>query len=173
MMALDFGRRILLPAKPGFIVGSIAAAFALNLLPWQDVRGMPDLLAITIAFWCVHQPRRVGIGVAWTLGLIMDAAYGTLFGQYALAYAALAYGAHTLHRRILRFPLWQQALHILVLLLAAQGLMLAVRLVAGGTYPGAEYFVGSVVGAALWPVATFVLLAPQRRTAEVDQTRPI
>ena len=113
-MAFEYGRqRILLPVKPGFIVASIGVAFALNLLPWQDIRGVPDLLALVIAFWCVHQPRKVGIGVAWTLGLFMDAANGTLFGQYALAYAALAYGAHALHRRILRFPLWQQALHVL------------------------------------------------------------
>jgi rod shape-determining protein MreD len=173
-MQLRYGRQhILLPVKPGFIVASIGAAFALNLLPWQDLRGVPDLLALVIAFWCVHQPRRVGIGVAWTLGLIMDAANGTLFGQYALAYASLAYGAHTLHRRILRFPLWQQALHVLVLLLAAQLLMLGVRLVAGGTFPGFAYFTGSLVGAALWPAVTFMLLAPQRRAADVDQTRPI
>jgi rod shape-determining protein MreD len=173
-MASQFGRQhILLPVNPGFIVASIGAAFAINLLPWQDIRGVPDLLAVVITFWCVHQPRKVGIGVAWMLGLVMDAAYGTLFGQYALAYAMLAYAAHTLHRRILRFPLWQQALHVLVLLLAAQGLMLAVRLLAGGTYPGVGYFIGSVVGAALWPVVTYILLAPQRRTAEVDRTRPI
>jgi rod shape-determining protein MreD len=51
--------------------------------------------------------------------------------------------------------------------------MLAVRLAAGGTYPGPWYFVGSVVAALLWPLATLLLLAPQRRPAEVDETRPI
>ena len=85
---------------------------------------MPDLLAVVITFWCVHQPRKMGIGTAWALGLVMDAANGTLFGQHALAYAALAYAAQSLHRRILRFPLWQQALHVLVLLAASQLLML-------------------------------------------------
>jgi rod shape-determining protein MreD len=59
------------------------------------------------------------------------------------------------------------------LLLAAQLLMLGVRLVAGGTFPGFAYFTGSLVGAALWPAVTFMLLAPQRRAADVDQTRPI
>jgi rod shape-determining protein MreD len=164
---------ILLPVKVGFMAVSIAAALAFNLLPWQDVRGVPDLLALVLAFWSVHQPRRMGIGIAWLLGLVMDTANGALFGQHALAYAALAYAAQGLHRRILNFPVWPQALHVLVLLLASQLIMLAVRMLAGGTYPGASYFIGSLISAVLWPLATFVLLAPQRRAAEVDETRPI
>jgi rod shape-determining protein MreD len=51
--------------------------------------------------------------------------------------------------------------------------MLGVRMIAGGTFPGGTYFLGSVISAVLWPLATFVLLAPQRRPAEVDETRPI
>lgn len=164
---------ILLPVKVGFMAASIVAAVAFNLLPWQDVRGVPDLLALVLTFWCVHQPRRMGIGIAWLLGLVMDTANGALFGQHALAYAALAYAAQGLHRRILLFPLWQQALHVLVLLAASQLIMLAVRMIAGGTFPGGTFFLGSLIAAVLWPLATFVLLAPQRRPAEVDETRPI
>jgi rod shape-determining protein MreD len=166
-------QHILLPVKVGFMAASIVAALAFNLLPWQDVRGVPDLLALVLVFWCVHQPRRMGIGIAWLLGLVMDTANGALFGQHALAYAALAYTGQGLHRRILQFPLWQQALHVLVLLLASQLIMLGVRMIAGSTFPGASFFVGSVISAALWPLATFILLAPQRRPEEVDETRPI
>jgi rod shape-determining protein MreD len=46
-------------------------------------------------------------------------------------------------------------------------------MIAGGTFPGWSFFLGSVVAAALWPLATFVLLAPQRQAVEVDETRPI
>jgi rod shape-determining protein MreD len=164
---------ILLPVKVGFMTASVVAALAFNLLPWQDVRGVPDLLALVLTFWCVHQPRKMGIGIAWLLGLVMDTANGALFGQHALAYAALAYAAQGLHRRILSFPPWPQALHVLVLLLGSQFVMLAVRMLAGGTFPGASFFIGSVISAALWPLASFVLLAPQRRPHEVDETRPI
>lgn len=166
-------QHILLPVKVGFMATSVLAALAFNLLPWRDVRGVPDLLALALVFWCVHQPRKMGIGIAWLLGLVMDSANGALFGQHALAYAALAYTAQGLHRRILGFPPWPQAIHVLVLLLASQLIMLAVRLLAGGTFPGASYFFGSLVAAALWPLATFILLAPQRRPEAVDETRPI
>jgi rod shape-determining protein MreD len=165
--------RILLPVKVGFMVGSVVVALAFNMLPWRDLRGVPDLVALVLAFWCVHQPRKMGIGVAWAVGLVMDAANGVLFGQHALAYAALAYAALGLHRRILRFTIWQQAVQVLVLLAASQLLMLAVRMAAGGTYPGLAYFAGSLIAALLWPLATMVLLAPQRRPATVDETRPI
>jgi len=164
---------ILLPVKAGFMTASFVAALAFNMLPWQDVRGVPDLVALVLTFWCVHQPRRMGIGIAWAVGLVMDAANGVLFGQHALAYAALAYAAQGLHRRILRFTLWRQAVHVLVLLVASQLLMLAVRMTAGGTYPGLAFFAGSLVAAALWPLANFVLLAPQRRPVNVDETTPI
>jgi rod shape-determining protein MreD len=165
--------RILLPVKVGFMAWTIVLALAFNLLPWRDLRGVPDLVALVLAFWCVHQPRKMGIGVAWGVGLVMDAANGALFGQHALAYAVLAYAAQALHRRILRFPVWQQAVQVLVLLAASQLLMLVTRLAAGGTYPGLSFFVGSLIAGMLWPLATALLLAPQRRPASVDETRPI
>jgi rod shape-determining protein MreD len=131
------------------------------------------MVALVLAFWCIHQPRKMGIGAAWFVGLVMDAGNGALLGQHAFAYAFLAFGAITFHRRILWFTLWRQAVHVLVLLLACQALMLAVRLIAGSAFPGFGYFAGSVVAAALWPTASFVLLLPQRRPESVDENRPI
>lgn len=166
-------QHILLPVKVGFMIASLLAAGAWNMLPWQDIRGVPDLLALVIAFWSVHQPRKMGIGIAWLLGLFMDTANGVLIGQHALAYAALAYATQGLHRRILQFTLLQQSLHMLVLLVGCQLIMLVVRMAAGGTFPGLSYFLGGAIAAALWPLATFILLAPQRRPEEVDEMRPI
>jgi rod shape-determining protein MreD len=167
------GQPILLPVRGTFIAASIIVALAFSMLPWQDVRGVPDLVALVVVFWCVREPRWFGIGLAWLLGLVMDASNGVLFGQHAFAYAALAYVAQALHRRILRFPIWHQAAHVFVLLLAGQALMLLVRMIAGGTYPGLLYFAGSLTTALLWPLATYVLLAPQRRPVNVDETTPI
>lgn len=165
--------RILLPVNTGFMALTIALALLFNLLPWHDVVGLPDLLALVIAFWCIHQPRRLGIGLAWLLGLLMDAGNGALLGQHALAYSTLAFAAIAIHRRVLWFPPWLQAAQVLMLLLASQALMVGVRLAAGGAFPGIGYFAGSLISAALWPVATFVLLLPQRRPEEVDLHRPI
>jgi rod shape-determining protein MreD len=165
--------RILLPVNVGYMALTVVLALLFNLMPWNDLIGVPDMVALVLAFWCIHQPRKMGIGAAWFVGLVMDAGNGALLGQHAFAYAFLAFGAITFHRRILWFTLWRQAVHVLVLLLACQGLMLAVRLVAGSAFPGVGYFAGSFVAAALWPTATFVLLLPQRRPESVDENRPI
>jgi rod shape-determining protein MreD len=165
--------RILLPVNVGYMALTVVLALLFNLMPWRDLVGIPDMAALVLAFWCVHQPRRMGIGIAWFVGLIMDAGNGALLGQHAFAYAFLAFGAITLHRRILWFSLWQQAAHVLPLLLASQALMLGVGLLAGGAFPGPMYFAGSLTAAALWPTATFLLLLPQRRPESVDENRPL
>lgn len=164
-------QQLLAPAKVGFVVLSVVVALVFNLLPWRDLRGVPDLVALVLTFWAIHQPRLMGIGVPFLVGLLMDAANGVLFGQHALAYSVLAFLANMLHRRLLWFPSWAQAIHVLVLFLLAQLLMLLVRMFAGSTFPGWSYFLGSVVAAALWPLATFVLLAPQRAAQSEDETR--
>ncbi len=166
-------QRILLPVRVSFMVLSIALAMLFDFLPWGESIGVPDLLALVLVFWCVHQPRRIGIGICWTLGLVMDAGTGALMGQHALAYAVLAFLALALHRRILWFQPWQQAAHVLLIMMLSPVLMVCVRMAAGASFPGAGYFLGGLVAAALWPAATFVLLAPQRRPESFDENRPI
>jgi rod shape-determining protein MreD len=166
-------QRILLPVNVGYMALTVVLALLFNLMPWGELIGVPDMVALVLAFWCVHQPRKMGIGIAWAVGLVMDAGSGALLGQHAFAYAVLAFAAITLHRRILWFSPWQQAAHVLVLLLACQALMLAVRMVAGGMFPGPMYFAGSLTAAALWPTASFLLLLPQRRPESVDENRPL
>jgi rod shape-determining protein MreD len=164
---------LLLPARPMFIWGTLLAALVLNLVPAGPAAWVPDFLALALVFWNVHQPRRVGIGAAFVAGLLMDVHNGALFGEHALAYTLLAYGAITLHRRVLWFPVGAQSLHVLALLLLAQCVSLAVRLWVGGNFPGWGYFASSVIGAAIWPLVSWLLLAPQRRPLERDDTRPL
>lgn len=166
-------QRILRPARISFMLLSAFLALAFNMLPWPDVRWIPDMLALVIVFWCIHQPQKMGMGLAFVLGLFMDVVDSTLIGQHALGYTLLAFGAYVVHRRIHWFTQWQQALHILVLLMIAETVMLLVRMVAGGTFPGLMIYFGSALAALLWPVVTLLLLAPQRRPDHVDKNRPI
>ena len=157
--------QILLPVRVSTIVASFAVALFLNFLPWRDLRLIPDFVALVLAVWCVRQPRLVGLGVAWTLGLLSDAGNGVLLGQHALAYSVLAFLAVWLSRRILWFGPMLQSLHVALILLVAQAAELIVRLAAGDPFPGWPIFVGPLIGAVLWPVVTWLLLLPQRRPA--------
>jgi rod shape-determining protein MreD len=155
---------ILLPAKPWFVMLTLLVGLLCNLVPMSGVALMlkPDFLALVILYWCIQEPRLIGVGIAWCVGLVMDVADATVFGQHALAYAVLAYAAEYFRRRVLRFPLWQQAAQVAVLLLLCAGLVLLVRVVGGAPMPRWNYIVGPLVGALLWPVVTVVLQWPQR-----------
>lgn len=154
---------ILRPARPWFIVFTLVFALFANLLPLSGVALAlrPDFLALVLLYWCIQEPRFVGVGIAWCTGLVMDVGDATLFGQHALAYAVLAYAAEYFRRRVLRFPLWQQAAQVAVLLAACAALVLLVRFVGGAPLPRWTYAVPPLVGALLWPVVTVVLQWPQ------------
>jgi rod shape-determining protein MreD len=166
-------RRILLPASGWFIHFSLVVALVLNLIPFGRLPGVPDWLALTLAFWCIHQPLKVGMGSGFLFGLVMDVASANLMGQHALAYVVLAFAAGGLSRRVLWFPLTLQALHVLPLLFGAQLLMLLVRLLAGAEFPGLQYFLSSLVATALWHPLNYLLLLPQFQPVERDENRPI
>jgi rod shape-determining protein MreD len=172
-MMLPRGSELLLPANPLFVWGSLLFALLANLAPLGRQAALPDLLALVLVFWNVHQPRRVGIGTAFMLGLAMDVHDGALLGQHALAYTLLAYAAIAIHRRLLWFPPAQQAVQVLPLFVAAHAVSLLVRLAAGASFPGWALFIAPLIEAALWLPATWLLLAPQRRPPDPDQNRPL
>lgn len=165
--------RILLPAKPWFIALSLLVAMLLNMLPFTSWPGMPDWLAMTLAFWAVRETRRVGMGWGFLFGLVMDVADGSLMGQHALAYVLLTYIAQTLSRRILWFPLLTQALHVLPMLVVVQLIQYLVRSFAGAPFPGFGFFISPLSGAILWLPLTYLLLLPQFQPVERDDNRPI
>jgi len=173
MPATHSSRRILLPVRLWFIYASLVAAAVLDMVPFGNLPFIPDWVALTLAFWCIREPRKVGMGGAFLLGLAMDVADASVMGQHPLAYVLLAFAAGTLSRRILWFPLQQQALHVLLLLLATQLVMMTARMLGGGEFPGVWYFLASFSGAALWHPLTYMLLLPQYRASERDETRPI
>jgi len=172
-MIMRPGQAILLPASPLFIWFSLVFAMMLNMLPVGRLPWMPDFLAIGLVFWSVHQPRRVGVVAAFLFGLAIDVHQASLLGQHALAYTTLSFFAITIHRRLLWFKVPSQAVQVLPLFLAAHAIEVAIRLLAGGAYPGPTLLLAPVIEAALWPVVSVLLLLPQRRAPDPDENRPL
>ncbi len=165
---------ILLPANSFFIGLSLLIAFMLNLFPWGVHVGVPDFVALVLVFWSIHQPRNVGIGVAFVMGLLMDVHDAVYLGENALAFTLLSYFAISIHRRVLWFPPFIQSLQVFPLFLGVQLIQLMVRLMSSDShFPGWMFFLECAVTTALWPIASWLLLAPQRRPVDKDDTRPI
>lgn len=164
------GHEILLPVRLGYILLTLVLALLLELVPMPQWLSWvwPDFVALVLVYWGVFQPYRLGLLPAWGMGLLMDVADGALFGQHALAYAALMYGAIFLHRRIQMFPLRFQVAHVAALLLAERCLQLLVRLVGGEEFPGITFFGGSLTAAALWPVLVALVKMPLRPRSSDD-----
>jgi rod shape-determining protein MreD len=165
--------QLLLPVNPLFIALTLLLATAVNMLPLGRQPAQPDLLAVALVFWSVHQPRRVGVGVAFLFGLVMDVHQGALLGQHALAYTLLSFAAITIHRRLLWFGTFDQALQVFPLFLAGHAVSLVARLLAGDMFPGWWLLLAPVLEALLWPLVALLLLAPQRRAPDPDQNRPL
>ena len=167
------GAQLLMPVNPVFMWGTMLIALVLNMMPLGRVAAMPDFLAVALVFWNVYQPRRVGVGAAFVFGLFMDVHDGALLGQHALAYTLLSYIAITVHRRLLWFTVGSQAVQILPLFIAAHVVSLLVRVIAGAGVPGWGLLVAPLLEASLWPLANWLLLAPQRRAPDRDKNRPL
>ena len=172
-MIMRPGQPLLLPANPFFIWFTLVVALMVNMLPMGRLPWMPDLLAITLVFWSVHQPLRIGVVAAFLFGLAVDVHQTSLLGQHALAYTTLSYFAITIHRRLLWFTVPSQAVQVLPLFVAAHAIELAIRMLAGGAFPGMAVLLAPVLEAALWPVVSVLLLAPQNRAPDPDENRPL
>jgi rod shape-determining protein MreD len=156
-------REFMLPARPFFMTLSLLAALLFDWLPWQGI-GLalrPDLVALTLLYWCTHKPHRMGIGIAWALGILVDVSDASLFGQHALAYTVLAFGGVVLNRRVQMFDLRQQTLQVFPLLLLSYAVYAAIHWQVHGHVVW-EYFAGSVTSTLLWAPLTLLLQAMRR-----------
>jgi rod shape-determining protein MreD len=115
----------------------------------------------------------VGIVLGFVLGLLMDVVEGALLGQHALAYTLMAYAAGAMHRRLSWFSLPEQVLQVLPVFAAGTLVMVVARAIAGDSFPGGWMVAAPVLQALLWPLAGWVLLAPQRRPPDPDKHRPL
>lgn len=173
-MIMPAGRLLLLPANPRFIAMTLLGGLLLNmLLGLTGWRWMPDVLAIVVVFWNVYQPRRVGLVLAFLLGLALDVHESALLGQNALSYVVLSSMAIAVQRRLLWFPLREQALQIVPLFVLASLLEWLTRLIVQDAWPHWSQLLAPFMQAALWPLVGALLLAPQRRAVDPDNIRPL
>ena len=148
--------------------GSLFIVWLVSLLPWRLWPGAPDMLLLIIAFWCVYEPRQVGMLAAFGFGLLLDVHDAALLGEHALAYTLVAYGALALHRRLQRFDLWRQAMHMLPLFFFVNLLTQVLHAWLVGRWTGWQWVVGVVLSTAIWPLAGWVLHLSQRELDDVE-----
>ncbi|MFA5171195.1 MAG: rod shape-determining protein MreD [Sulfuriferula sp.] len=156
------GANIQLSHSGRVIALSLILALAFNLLPWSvDYLWLrPDFLLLVLLFWVIYQPARIGLGAAWTLGLLIDLTDGSILAQHALAYAITVFALMLLQRRMYNFPPWQQTIHIAGLLLIEQTMSVVVATFVGDSFHALQYFAAILTGALCW-IPVWALLHSQ------------
>jgi rod shape-determining protein MreD len=145
--------------SPWILPLSVLAALLLTLLPMppslQPLR--PYWLALVLAYWVMEDPDRVGLGLAFVIGVFADLVVGTLLGEQALRLVVITFILQRFRARLRFFPISQQALAIGALLLNDRIVALAIRLTLGEPTPASFAWFSPLIGMLLW-VPVFMLL---------------
>lgn len=152
------------PRGTPVIIVTFAAALVLTVIPMPDWLALarPEWGALFLLFWCIVLPFRVGVGSAWIVGLLLDVLRGALLGQHALALTVITYLALKLHLRLRAYPLWQQALSVLVLVTIFQLLLLWTSGMIGKPATSWVYWLPALSSMLVWPLVFGALSALRR-----------
>lgn len=133
--------------------GSFALAFLLQMMPLPDalLPFKPYWPGLVLIYWAIEKPERVGLGFAFLLGLAGDLLAGELLGEQALRLIVIAFIVLRFRSRLRFFPVWQQSIAVLALMLNDRVVMLMVRGFAGEPMPPVSFWFAPVVGMLAWP----------------------
>lgn len=151
------------------IVLSFIAAMALTVVPLPSFLAAvrPEWVVLVLIYWCMALPERVGVGVGWIAGLLLDVLRGGLLGQHALSFAVVAYVTLQFYQRLRVFPLWQQSVSVFVLVLLHLLLQLWIKGISGKPADALSVLLPAVSSMVVWP-AVFLLLRSLRRRFAVS-----
>ena len=153
------------PSK-NLIYSSLAFALLFNFIPFGQSVLFPDMVAVVLVFWNAFLPTKVGLMVAWILGIIMDVHSGSLLGQHALAYSVLSYGAISLHRRLLWYSTLSQTIQIVPLFAISMIIIALVRFAADGGVAPWWYFLRPIFDGCAWIVVSWLLQSIMNKKRE-------
>ena len=155
--------------RGGWIITlTFVAALAFTIIPLPDSIEMlrPEWIVMVLIYWCMALPDRIGVGVAWLVGLMLDVVRDVLLGQYALGLAIIAFLILHLHQRIRVFPLWQQGVFVSLLIIIEYMIAFWIKGITGET-PGFWFMMlPALTTLFVWP-PTYLLMRHIRRRYQV------
>ena len=141
-----------------FVVAMVLAIVPLpDSVPVELGYLRPEWVVLALIYWVIALPHRVGILVAWSVGLIVDVLLGSLLGQHGIAFIIVAYIASSLYQRLRMFSLWQQSMIVFAIVGLNQLINFWIESIVGIGNWNLWYLLGSVVSALLWPSVFFLL----------------
>lgn len=148
-----------IPRFTGAIIVSLVLAFVITLLPfkaeWDLYR--PEWLALTFIHWGLVSPNKSSLLLAWFVGLMVDALYGSIIGQHALGFTIVLFLTLRMRSRLLLDSVIQQ----IFLLCFVLGTYLLINLwilgITGNSPKGWDYWFTVASSIIVWPFYNFFL----------------
>lgn len=152
-------------------IGSIVLAFLLQLtpLPQALLPLKPYWIALVLIYWSIETPERVGLGFAFMVGLCGDLLTGQLLGEQGMRLIVLVFIVLRFRSRLRFFPISQQALAVLALLLNDRIVVIMIRGFSGDPIPSIGFWVSPLIGMLAWPFV-FLLLDDLRARIRAHET---
>lgn len=142
---------------------AVAFVFAVAPLPHWLMWLRPEWVALTLIYWAIALPHRVGILTALALGLMLDALEGAVLGQNAFALVVVTLLCQTLYQRIRVFSVLQQSGTVFVMIGINQLVCQWVQNLEGVGSNSILFLLPAVSSALLWPVVLHVLRRLRRQ----------
>ena len=128
----------------------------------SHLKWLPEMTALMLLYWTLHQPQRAGMGLAFAIGLIVDAATAATLGLHALSYVVMTYFILNRRRQIMLYGHIMQLAAVLAALLLNQAVLTVARLFLNHQVITLQGFVAPFVGALLWPILSQLMLIVTR-----------
>ena len=140
------------------MAASLIVMMILDFMPFSfdGFFWLPEMTALMLLYWTLHQPQRAGMGLAFAIGLIVDAATAATLGLHALSYVVMTYFILNRRRQIM------QLAAVLAALLLNQAVLTVARLFLNHQVITLQGFVAPFVGALLWPILSQLMLIVTR-----------
>jgi len=147
---------------------TILFGLTLQILPMPDSMEWwrPSWLLITMIYWVMALPNRIGIITCWIVGLVFDVSQGNHLGIHGATFAICAYIVFTLNKRLRLFTLWQQSVFIALLVGFDLVVSLWVENFIDYRVRSAAYWLPILSSAIVWPIS-FILLRHIRRSYHI------
>ena len=132
---------------------TLVVAVVLTLLPMPPMLDLmrPYWVALVVIYWSLETQDRISLGMAFTLGLVLDLLSASLLGLHALSLVIIVYLVARFRARLRFFPPWQQALSVLALLFNDRIILLWIISLQGEPLPSLAFWLPPIVGTLLWP----------------------
>src|SRR3990167_2675962 len=132
---------------------TLFVALFLMLLPMPawTMCARPAWVLMVLIYWTMNTPYHVNVGIAWTVGLLVDILTGTMLGEHALALTIVVYLAYRSRMRIKMYPMLQQGLSIFIFILIYQFILFCIQGFVGEAPRSSLYWLSSLTSVLLWP----------------------